>query len=96
MAPFGAARGAGQPQDDSVWHRAIGAGQCIFMQEGAGVGEGRGGATTGGEGAATARGIRGGTGECRRDPAVGGGRGEGGDEHKIRRAGRGSAGDISC
>jgi hypothetical protein len=43
MAPFGAARGAGQPQDDSVWDRAIGAGQCIFMQEGAGVGEGRGG-----------------------------------------------------
>jgi hypothetical protein len=43
MAPFGAARGAGQPQDDSVWDRAIGAGQCIFMQEGAGVGEGWGG-----------------------------------------------------
>jgi hypothetical protein len=34
MAPFGVARGAGQPQDDDVWDRAIGARRCIFMEAG--------------------------------------------------------------
>jgi hypothetical protein len=58
------------------------------------VGREREGAATGGEGASDGRGIRGGTGECRRDGGDGGRRGEGGNEHKIGGAWRGRADDI--